>query len=144
MELGNLGAVLTFAAELEAGNRQFYMTALDNSAIAEYRDALEEPAAALRKNEKGPAARPAGKPYQMILSSIYDFSFESFSSDRSLAVKGAAEPVLEMAVMIETKAAQFYLLAAEKVRALPEVSRLLSKISKSRTTNRMRLHNLAG
>ena len=122
MELSNFGAVLTFAAELEAGDRQFYMTALDNPALAEYRDALDGLAAALGKNEKDLLRARQENVTEMILEPIYDFSFESSSSDRSLAVKGAAEPVLGMAVMIETKAAQFYLLAAEKMRALPEVS----------------------
>ena len=144
MELSNFGAVLTFAAELEAGDRQFYMTAAGNPALAEHRDTLEELAAALRKNEKDLLRARRENVTEMILEPIYDFSSESFSSDLSLAVQGAAEPVLGMAVMIETKAAQFYLLAAEKMRALPEVSRLLSKISKSRATNRMRLHNLVG
>ncbi|MGO8945107.1 MAG: ferritin-like domain-containing protein [Syntrophobacteraceae bacterium] len=144
MELSNFGAVLTFAAELEAMDSKFYMTAIDNPALAEYRDALKELAAALRKNEKDLLRARRENVTEMILEPIYDFSSELFSADRSLAVKGAAEPVLGMAVIIETKAAQFYLLAAEKMRALPEVSRLLSKISKSRATNRMRLHNLVG
>ncbi len=144
MELSNFGAVLTFAAELEDVDSRFYMTAIDNPALADYRDALEELAAALRNNEKDLLRARRENLTEMILEPIYDFSSESFSSDLSLAVQGAAEPVLGMAVMIETKAAQFYLLAAEKMRALPEVSRLLSKISKSRATNRMRLHNLVG
>ena len=64
MELGNLGAVLTLPRRAGGGNRQFYMTALDNSAIAEYRDAHRGTGRSLKKERKGPAARPAGKPYR--------------------------------------------------------------------------------
>ena len=142
MELGNFGAVLTFAAELEAGDRQFYMNAMKNPVTERYRSIFEEAAAVLMKNEKDLLRARRENVTEMILEPIHDFRVEVFSSPRSGAGEGTAESVVEEAVEIEARAIQFYLLAADKMRALPEVSRLLTKVSKSRAGNQTRLESL--
>ena len=143
MDLCNFGAVLTFAAELEAGDSQFYLSAVKNPVAEKYRSTFEEVAAVLKKNEKDLLRARRENVTEMILEPIHDFGAEVFSSDRCGAAADVAEAVLEKAVEIEAKAIAFYLLAAEKMRALPEVSRLLTKVGKSRAGNQMRLENLA-
>jgi rubrerythrin len=143
MDLCTFGAVLTFAAELEAGDSRFYMSAIKNPVMEKYRSIFEKLAAVLTKNEKDLLRARRENVTEMILEPIHDFRAEVFSSDCSGATEDVAEAVLEKAVAIEAKAIAFYLLAAEKMRALPEVSRLLTKVGKSRAGNQMRLENLA-
>ncbi len=142
MELSNFGAVLTFAIDLEAADNQFYLNAAQNPAMEKYRSAFEEMAAALKKNEKDLLRARRENVTEMILEPIHDFDAEPFSSDRSTAGQGAAEAVIGAASGIEAKAAGFYTLAAEKMRALPEVGRLLAKLAKSRAANLTRLEGL--
>jgi rubrerythrin len=142
MELGNFGAVLTFAAELEAGDSQFYLSAIKNPVVEQYRSTLEEAATVLSKNEKNLLRARRENVTEMILEPIQDFSVTDFSSDRSGAAVNSAETVLEKAVEIEANAVSFYIVAAEKMRALSEVSRLLTKVGKSRAGNQMKLENL--
>ena len=142
MELGNFGAVLTFAAELEAGDSQFYLSAIKNPIVEKCRSTFEEVAAVLRKNEKDLLRARRENVTEMILEPIHDFRAEVFSSDRPGAAENTADAVLEKAVEIEANAARFYIVAAQKMRALPEVSRLLTKVGKSRAGNQMKLENL--
>jgi rubrerythrin len=144
MDLGNFGAVLTFAAELEAADSQFYLSAVKNPVVEKYRSTFEEVAAVLRKNEKDLLRARRENVTEMILEPIHDFIAATFSSDRSEDAENTAEAVLEKAVEIEANAVRFYIVAAEKMHALPEVSRLLTKVGKSRAGNQMKLENLLG
>jgi hypothetical protein len=142
MELTNFGIVLTFAAELEAADREFYLSASQNPAMDQFRSTLEELAAVLKKNETNLLRARRENVTEMILEPIQDFHAATFSCDRSGAEENGAEAVLEKAVEIEANAGRFYTVAAEKMRALPEVSRLLAKVGKIRTGNRMKLASL--
>jgi hypothetical protein len=142
MELTNFGIVLTFAAELEAADSQFYLRASKNPVMDQFQSTLEEVNAILKKNEKELLRARRENVTEMILEPIQDFHAATFSCDRSGAEENRAAAVLDKAVEIEANAGRFYAVAAEKMRALPEVSRLLAKVGKIRTGNRMKLASL--
>lgn len=142
MELSNFGLVLTFAAEMEAADHEFYLSASKNPAMDKFRSTLEEVAAVLKKNEKNLLRARRENVTEMILEPIQDFNAAAFACDRSGAAENGAEAVLAKAVEIEANAGRFYHVAAEKMRALPEVSRLLAKVGKIRAGNRLKLENL--
>jgi rubrerythrin len=142
MELSNFGAVLTFAAELEAEDSRFYTSTMKNPVVNEFRSAFEEIVAVLGRNEKDLLRARRENVTEMILEPIQDFSAKRFCCDRSGAAENSAGSVLDKAVAIEANAVKFYAVAAEKMHALPEVRRLLTKMGKIRSGNRMKLENL--
>ncbi len=143
MPLRSFGAILTFAAELEAADEEFYGKSAANPAAAEYKTVLEELAAEKKKNEKLMLRTCRESVCEMILEPIVDFARAPFLSDREGAETMNRDSLMEHALMLETKAEQFYAEAAEKIRALPEVSRALARTGSRRAADRKRLEELS-
>ena len=142
MDLQNFGGILSFAAELEAQDVAFYRAAADNPACEKYKALLEEFATDEKKNEKNMLRARRENVTEMILEPIQDFTSEPFITNRESAHEMNAEAVLAKATELEEKAEQFYLQAAEKIKALPEVSRALERNAKRRSAHRQRLADL--
>lgn len=142
MNLSNFGAVLSFAAELEAADTRFYQALVDNPALVEYGDIFQRIAAALKKNEKELLRARRENVTEMILEPIHDFDAGPFCTDDSALPAETASAAVAAAVKREEKAVVFYTLAAEKMHALPEVSRLLTRLAKIRTANQAGLNSL--
>jgi hypothetical protein len=81
---------------------------------------------------------------EMILEPIVDFTREPFLSDRQGVEDMSWKQVRERAVHLEAKAEAFYTEAAEKIRALPEVSRALARTATHRASAKQRLQGLSG
>ena len=122
MPLRNFGAILNFAAELETADEGFYRKAANNPSFAEHQALLEELAAEKKKNQKLMLRTCRESVCEMILEPILDFTREPFLSDREGPEPLNWEDFLKTALTLESKALQFYQEAAEKIRALPEVS----------------------
>jgi rubrerythrin len=142
MPLKNFGAILTFAAEMEAADEQFYRKAAANPAGANYRTLLEELAEEKKKNEKLMRLTCRESVCEMILEPIVDFSREPYISDREGVEAMNADLLLKKAMQLETKAERFYTEAAGKILALPEVSRALGRTARRRTADKERLESI--
>ena len=143
MPLTNFGAILNFAADLEAADSQFYRKAAVNPASAEYKSELEALAAEKAKNEKLMRRTCRESVCEMILEPIVDFTRASFVSDRGGPETMDSAGLLEKALNLEDKAEQFYTEAAEKIRALPEVARALSRTATRHAADKRKLEELA-
>jgi len=80
---------------------------------------------------------------EMILEPIVDFTREGFISDRDGADKMTWDLLLSKALQLETAAHNFYVEAAEKIRALPEVSRALNRTATRRAADKEKLQELS-
>lgn len=143
MPLKNFGAILNFAAELEADDEGFYRKAAANNAAGEDKTVLEELAAEKKKNEKLMLRTCRESVCEMILEPIVDFTRAPFLSDREDAENMNRDLLLKSALRLESKAEQFYAEAAEKIRALPEVSRALARTGSRRAADKKRLEELS-
>lgn len=143
MPLKNFGSILNFAAEMEAADYDFYKAAAANPANAQYKTVLEELAGDKKKNEKLMLLTCRESVCEMILEPIVDFTREPFISDRAGADKMGWDLLCTKALQLETTAHKFYVEAAQKIQALPEVSRALTRTATRRATNIERLKNLS-
>ncbi|MFH1112893.1 MAG: ferritin-like domain-containing protein [Pseudomonadota bacterium] len=144
MPLKNFGSILNFAAELEAADHEFYKTAGAVISDTRLRAILEELAAEKKKNEKLMRRTCRESVCEMILEPIVDFTRDPFLSGRGGTEAMSWEQLLERAVQLESKAVAFYMEAAEKIRALPEVSRALARTGTRRAADKKRLEDLGG
>jgi len=143
MPLKNFGAILTFAAELEAADEEFYRKAAANPAGANYKTLLDELAEEKKKNEKLMRRTCRESVCEMILEPIVDFTREAYISDREGADAMSAELLLNKALQLESRAERFYTEAAGKILALPEVSRALARTAKRRTADKERVESIS-
>jgi len=142
MPLKNFGSILNFAAELEAADHDFYKTAASNTSDIRRRAILEELAAEKKKDEKLMLRTCRESVCEMILEPIVDFTREPFLSDRQGVETMTWEQLRKRAAQLEAKAVAFYTEAAEKIRALPEVSRALARTGARRAATKQRLEEL--
>lgn len=143
MPLKNFGSILNFAAELEVADHEFYKTAAANTSDAQHRAILKELAAEKKKDEKLMLRTCRESVCEMILEPIVDFTREPFLSDRGGVETMSWEQLRERAVQLESKAVAFYTEAADKIRALPEVSRALARTAARRAAAKQRLQELS-
>lgn len=142
MPLKNFGSILNFAAELEAADYDFYKTAATNISNTRHRAIFEELAAEKKKVEKLMLRTCRESVCEMILEPIVDFTRERFLSDRGGVESMNWEQLRERAMQLEAKAVAFYAEAAEKILALPEVSRALARAATRRAAAKQRLEEL--
>jgi len=142
MPLKNFGSILNFAAELEAADHEYYRTAAANTTDAQHKAIFEELATEKKKDEKLMLRTCRESVCEMILEPIVDFTREPFLSNREGAETMTWNQLLERALQLEDKAVAFYTQAAEKIRALPEVSRALARTGARRAAAKQRLEEL--
>ncbi len=140
MQLNNFGSILKFAIDLEAKDEAFYASAISNSEFSEFKTAFEQIVSDCRKNQKTIQRVRRENVTEMILEGISDFSSESYEIEHRAPDNMKSADVLEMAGKLEKRAEQYYLDAAEKIKALSEVARALKILAKKRTVH---LNNLA-
>ena len=143
MPLKNFGSILNFAAELEAADYNFYNIAANNPASANHKTLLGNLAQEKKKNEQLMLRACRESVCEMILEPIVDFTRQPFISDRDGADKMTWDLLLSKALQLETRAYSFYTEAAEKIRALPEVSRALSRTAIRRAADIEKLQGLS-
>jgi rubrerythrin len=143
MELQNFGSILNFAVELEAADRAFYYSAAENPACLTYKDFFEGLARDEERNEQAMLRTRRENVTEMILEPISDFSRTPFLTNREGVIGMSLSQVLVLALEIEDKAERFYLQAAEKLKALPEASRVLSRTAAKRAQHKKQLEALS-
>ena len=142
MPLKNFGSILNFAEELEKQDQTFYTSAASNPNCAEYQDMFEQFAADGKKNVKTVQRTRRENVTEMILESIENFTRAPFCEKCEGAVGMIAVGALESARKLEQRAERYYLQAAEKIKALPEVARALKTIGKKHTAHLKKLSAL--
>jgi rubrerythrin len=142
MPLENFGSILNFAEELETQDQQFYSLVAANPQCTEYKEVFDQFAADAKKNIKTIQRTRRENVTEMILEPIKDFVRAPFCEECEGAAELTAVDALESARRLEERAERYYAQAAEKIKALPEVSRALKIIGKKRTSHLHRLTEL--
>jgi len=142
MPLENFGSILNFAEEIENQDLAFYQAVADNPACARYKEMFAQFAANTAKNLKAVQRTRRENVTEMILEPIRDFTRAPFCEQCEEAPAMNPAEALETARRLEQRAQRYYLQAAEKIKAQPEVARALKMIAKKRRAHLERLENL--
>lgn len=132
MPLQNFGSILNFAEEIESQDRQFYAAAAGNPACAAHRSLFESLAAEAARNVQTVERIRRENVTEMILEPVKDFTRAPFCESCEGAAAMTAGQVLDTARRLEQRAERYYLEAADKLKALTEVSRALKMLGKIR------------
>jgi rubrerythrin len=139
MPLENFGSILNFAEEIESQDQAFYEAAAGNPACAAFRQLFSELAGEAGKNVKAIQRVRRETVTEMILEPIRDFVRAPFCEACEGANVMSAAEVLATARRLEARAQRYYTEAAEKISALPEVSRSLKAFGKIRKARQAKL-----
>jgi rubrerythrin len=142
MPLINFGSILNFAEELESQAMEFYRSAAASPAGAAYRADFEGFVAEAQKNIQTVKRTRRENVTEMILESIRDFTRAPFCIECGDAPSMNPEMILATARRLEERAENYYLQAAEKIKALSEVARTLKILGKKHTARLKRLDTL--
>ncbi len=143
MPLTNFGAILNFAETVEQDDMEFYRVASSTAAGEPYRLLFEMFAKEGKKNIALVQRSRRENVTEMILEPIRDFVRDSYQLRVENADGLDSTAILTAAVALENRAIRYYSDAAEKIRALPEVSRALKTLAKKRTQRLGQIENLS-
>jgi rubrerythrin len=144
MPLTNFGAILNFAEKVEKEDMDFYRKASENPAGRPHQELLETFATEGKKNLSLVQRTRRENVTEMILEPIRDFVRDSYQTVVEDADSMDAAAIQAAAAALESRAIRYYTDAAEKIRALPEVSRALKTLAKKRTKRLGQVENLFG
>ncbi len=139
MELKNFGSILNFAAELEAGDEAFYRRAAENPSCSSYKEIFQDLMKEHKQNEQKILRVRRENVTEMILEPIKDFTRVPFLLEYPGAERLDKNTVLETARKLEVRSENYYREAAEKIKALPEVTGELRRIGKRHALHREKL-----
>jgi rubrerythrin len=143
MPLTNFGAILNFAEKVEQEDMEFYRQASSSAAAEPYRLLFEMFFREGKKNISLVQRTRRENVTEMILEPIRDFVRERYQ-EPVVDVEGMDLPaILSSADAVENRAIRYYSDAAEKISALPEVSRALKTLAKKRTKRLGQVKNLS-
>jgi len=144
MPLTNFGAILNFAEKVEQNDMVFYRQASENPAAGPSQELLETFAREGKKHISLVQRTRRENVTEMILEPIRDFVRDSYQLTVDDAGAMDRTAILTAAVELERRAIAYYSDAAEKIRALPEVSRALKSLAKKRTQRLDRINSITG
>ena len=130
MPLTNFGAILNFAETIEAEGMDFYLQASQQAGAGSLSDGFAALATEGKKLRSLVQRTRRENVTEMILEPIRDFyraSYQLSVDDPTAMDRGG---ILNAAVALENRAFQYYNDAADRIRALPEVSRALKMLAK--------------
>jgi len=139
MPLENFGSILNFAEELEKQDQAFFAAIAGNSDCAEHKQMFEQFASDAGKNMKDVQRIRRENVTEMILEPIRDFKRAPFCEECAEADHMSLDDALATAQRLVDRAERYYTEAADKIKALPEVSRALRTICKKHKTHREKL-----
>jgi len=142
MPLINFGSILSFAEELEKQDEAFYAAVVANEAIAAHKDLFDQFLKDARKNIKNAQRARRENVTEMILEPIKDFFRAPFCEEIDPAQAKTASEIIDAARCLEKRAERYYTEAAIKIKALPEVSRVLKTIGKKHSAHLKKLDSL--
>ena len=143
MPLTNFGAILNFAEKVEQDDMDFYRRASSTKVAESYRLLFEMFAREGKKNVSLVQRTRRENVTEMILEPIRDFTRDSYQQAVGEMDGMDLPAILAQAGALERRAISYYGDAAEKIRALPEVSRALKMLAKKRTQRLSQVENIA-
>jgi rubrerythrin len=143
MPLTNFGAILNFAEKVEQEDMEFYRKASSAAAAESHRQLFEMLAGEGKKNLSLVQRTRRENVTEMILEPIRDFVRDSYQLAMADAQGMDLAAILAAAISLENRAIRYYTDAAERIRALPEVSRALKTLAKKRTKRLGQIENLS-
>jgi len=132
---------MNFAEELETRDEEFYASALINPDAASHKSVFEQILNDCKKNKKNIQRARRENVTEMILENISDFTRAPFVLEAGDTTGMSGQELFELAGRLEERAENYYLQAAEKIKAQSEVSRILKQVAKKRAAHR---NSLAG
>ncbi len=142
MPLTNFGAILNFAEKVEQEDMEFYHKASSTAAAEPYRLLFEMFVREGKKHISVVQRTRRENVTEMILEPIRDFVRDGYQLTVDDA--GAMDSKAILTAAVERRAITYYIDAAEKIRALPEVSRALKTLAKKRTQRLDRIKSISG
>ena len=142
MPLTNFGAILNFAETVEQDDMVFYRQASENPTAGPHQELFETFAKEGKKHLSLVQRTRRENVTEMILEPIRDFVRDSYQLRVENADGLDSPAILTAAVAMERRAIRYYSDAAEKIRALPEVSRALKTLAKKRAQRLGQVENL--
>ena len=141
MPLINFGSILNFAETLETDAAGLYGKLATLDGCLRIREILEEFIRDCRKNIQTIQRTRRENVTEMILEPIKDFTRAPYQMviEESQAETADVASALLVAKKLEQNAERYYMEAALKIKALPEVSRALKTIGKKHTAHLKRL-----
>ena len=143
MPLTNFGAILNFAEKVEQEDMEFYRKVSSTAAAEPYRLLFDMFVGEGKKHISLVQRTRRENVTEMILEPIRDFVRDSYQLTVDDAGAMDSTAILTAAVALENRAIRYYSDAAEKIRALPEVSRALKTLAKKRTQRLGQIENLS-
>jgi rubrerythrin len=137
MPLTNFGSILNFAETLENEDAALYAKLAAHAGCADIKDMLEQFIRDNKKNIQTAQRTRRENVTEMILEPVKDFTrapYQQVVADNELENLDAAS-ALRISRRREQNAERYYAEAAEKIKALPEVSRALKTIGKKHTAH---------
>jgi rubrerythrin len=132
MPLANFGAILNFARELEEQDRDFYSALSRRPEFEDVRGLLDDFTAGAATHIKDIDRTRRENVTEMILEPIRDFSRDAFCLDSPDPGSLALSDFFREAGKRESRARDFCLAAAEKLKSLSEVSRAFARLAAKR------------
>lgn len=142
MPLINFGSILNFAEEIETQDKDFYAIAAQNPECAAHHDLFERFVRESKKNIQDVQRTRRENVTEMILEQISGFTRAPFKESHEGAESMKAEPAVATALKLEDRAVRYYGEAAQKLKALSEVSRALKTLGKKHTKRYNKLKEL--
>ncbi len=143
MPLTNFGAILNFAEKVEQDDIEFYRKACSTAAAEPFRLLCDMFAGEGKKHLSLVLRTRRENVTEMILEPIRDFVRDSYQKTAGGAEGMDLAAMLATAIALENRAVRYYTDAAEKIRALPEVSRALKTLAKKRSKRLDQLQRLS-
>ena len=144
MPLTNFGSILNFAETLEKEDVALYTRMADQEGCTAIKEILAQFIKDDQKNIQTVQRTRRENVTEMILEPIQDFTRAPFQANvadselKNLDVEGA----LHISRRREQNAERYYTEAAQKIKALPEVSRALKTIGKKHTAHLNKLDSI--
>ena len=129
----NLGAILSFAVEMEEKDIAFYESLAGSASLGGHAELFGTFAADEKQNLKTILRARREHVTEMILEPIAGFSREPFVCHRGESSRMSADEALAAAEAAEKNAVAFLQQAAGKLGALPEAALVLKSVSKRRS-----------
>ena len=126
MPLSNFGAVLNFAETIEREDMGFYRHAAKHPLAGAHQELFERLSAEGQKNVALVQRTRRENVTEMILEPIRGFFRDSYAVALTDGQHMDGPALLSTAAALENRAIRYYRDAAEKIRALPEVSRAMN------------------
>lgn len=143
MPLTNFGAILNFAETLEREDLGYYRQASMNAGSSTDRNLFETFVSDGKKNISLIQRTRRENVTEMILEPIRDFTRDRYQISVGDTEGIRSKATRSSAISLETRAVRYYTDAAEKIRALPEVSRALKALAKKRAKRLGRVETLS-